>query len=112
LAGLSALPNGEKGIQAGEITSFGKAKSDTRGKFLILGSDTSTHITLPDDVNSITVWVKFKCNNPNSKIGFSGVKLEDITENRNMKTLEQIRQEENYQEAELIRLKKTHRQIK
>lgn len=110
LAGLSALPNGKTGAQAGEIVSFGKGKNHTEGKFKIVGSDTNSYVTLPNDVNAITVWVRFNCNDPNGKIGFSGVKLEDITENKNIKTIDQIRQEENDQEAELIRSEKMHRQ--
>ncbi len=110
MAGVSALPNGKKGIQAGEITSFGKGKSHTQGKFKIVGSDANSCITLPDDVNSITVWVRFNCKDPNGKVGFSGVKLEDITGNENIKTLEQIQQQEDGREAELMRMERNYRQ--
>jgi hypothetical protein len=96
--GLSALPNGKKGPKAGEIASFGKNNKDTKGKFTIVGSDANSCITLPKDVNEITIWVKFNCKNPNGKVGFSGVKLEDVTDKQGVKTIEQIQQEEQYQE--------------
>ncbi len=110
MAGLSALPNGKKGEKAGAIVSYGKGKGNTQGKFKIVGSDTGSNITLPNDVNSITVWVRFNCKDPNGKVGFSGVKLEDITGNKDIKTLEQIQQEEDGREAELIRMEKIYRQ--
>jgi len=103
LAGRFALPNGKKGEKAGAIASFGKGKGNTQGKFAILSSDADTYITLPQDVNTITVWVRFDCKDPNGRVGFSGVKLEDITGNENIKTLEQIQQEENLQEAKLLK---------
>jgi hypothetical protein len=107
MAGLSVLPDGKKGEKAGEIASFGKGRKNTKGNFSIVCSDANSCITLPQDVNTITVWVRFNCNDPNGKVGFSGVKLEDITDNRNIKTLEQIQQEESLQEINLINKEKT-----
>ena len=105
-AGLSALPNGKKGASAGQIASFGKNKGTTKGKFSIVGGNAETHITLPDGVDTITVWIRFDCKDPNGKIGFSGVRLEDITASKNIKTLEQISHEEFLQERSLMNREK------
>lgn len=106
MAGLSAIPNDEKGARVKEIASFGKGRKNTQGKFSVLCSDPASYITLPQDVNTITVWVRFDCNDPNGKIGFSGVRLEDITGNEKIKTLEQIQQEESVQEMKLLNREK------
>jgi hypothetical protein len=110
LAGLAALPDGKSGQQAGRIKSFGKGDT-TRGTFELAFSDEkdtdetqSTHITLPSGVDSITVWVKFKCSDPNGKVGFSGVKLEDITTIKNPKSPAEIRGEETKEEIRLLKL--------
>ena len=108
LAGLAPLPDGRRGPQAGQIALYTKDRT-TKGDFAILvtgdkapdGTVTS-HITLPANVNTITVWVRFTCSDPNGKIGFSGIKLEDISASRNVKSPEQIILEENQQEADLL----------
>jgi hypothetical protein len=109
LAGLAALPDGNRGPQAGRIEYYGPGKT-TKGDFALTfsgdktaGGLQSSHITLPPDANTITVWVRFSCSDPNGKIGFSGVKIEDISAIRNIKSPEQIILEENQQEDELLK---------
>jgi hypothetical protein len=108
LAGLAHLPDGRGGPQEGRIAYYGPGKT-TKGDFALTFSGDKTadglqssHITLPPDANTITVWVRFSCSDPNGKIGFSGVKLEDISASRDVKSPEQILLEENQQEAELL----------
>jgi hypothetical protein len=109
LAGLAALPNGRSGPQAGRIASYSHSKT-TKGDFSIVFSDAnsaagpqSSHITLPAGADTITVWVRFICSDPEGKISFSGVKLEDISANPNPKSMEQIKEQEFKEEANLIR---------
>lgn len=109
LAGLAVLPDGKSGPQAGRIKSFSKGNT-TKGTFELAFSgdkDTdgaqSTHITLPPGVDTITVWVRFKCSNPKGKVGFSGVKLEDITAIANPKSPAEIRDEETEEEIKLMK---------
>ena len=109
LAGLAPLPDGRGGSQEGRIAYYGPGKT-TKGDFaLIFSGDKTTdglqssNIALPTDANTITVWVRFICSDPNGKIGFSGVKLEDISANRNVKSPDQIILEENQQEVELLK---------
>jgi hypothetical protein len=113
LAGLAPLPGGRGGPQAGRIAYYGPGKT-TKGDFALTFSGDKTadglqssHITLPPDANTITVWVRFSCSDPNGKIGFSGVKLEDISAARNVKSPEQIILEENEQEDELLKWQKS-----
>ena len=109
LAGLASLPDGQHGLEAVQIISFGPGKT-TKGIFDIVITGytelkdgmTSSHITLPENVNEITVWTKFNCDVPWGKVGFSGVKLEDLTAIKNQKTPEQIIIEEQEQEIELL----------
>ncbi len=109
LAGLAALPDGKSGPQAGLITSYSKGNT-TKGAFELAfssdkgaGDSQSSHITLPAGVDTITVWVRFKCSDPNGKVGFSGVKLEDITAIKNPKSPADIRNEEIEEEIELMK---------
>jgi hypothetical protein len=107
LAGLAPLPDGRSGLQAGRIASYSRSNT-TKGDFSIVFSDAndgsqSSHITLPPGADTITVWLRFSCSNPEGKIGFSGVKLEDITANPNPKSMEQIREQEFKEETNLIK---------
>ena len=103
LAGLAPLPDGSSGLQAGQIKSYGPGET-TKGNFSLVFSGENpaagaqgSNITLPAGVDAITVWVKFNCSTPNGKVGFSGVKLEDISAISDIKTTEQIRAEELHQ---------------
>jgi hypothetical protein len=109
LAGLAALPDKRSGLEAGRIASYGPGNT-TKGVFELTFSDEndsdasqSCNITLPDGVDTITVWVRFSCEDPNGIVGFSGVKLEDITAISNPKSPEQIKHEENQHEERLLR---------
>lgn len=107
LAGLAPLPDGRIGPQAGRIASYRQTKT-TKGDFSIVfsGADDgpqSSHITLPDAADTITVWIRFTCSDPKGKVGFSGIKLEDISANPNPKSLEQIKEEEFEEEVRLIK---------
>jgi len=108
MAGLASLPNSKSGPEAAQIAAFGPDRTTKREfDFAITGytklkdGTNSSNITLPSDANEITVWVRFSCDDPKGKVGFSGVKLEDLTAIKNPKSPEQIIQEENKQEAEL-----------
>ena len=105
LAGLSSLPDGRIGSQAGNIVSYSQGNT-TKGDFSIVLSEAgsqSSHITLPAGADTITVWLRFSCSDPKGKIGFSGVKLEDISANPNPKSPEQIKEDEFKEEARLIK---------
>lgn len=60
-------------------------------------------LAIADDVNEITIWVRFSCSDPSGKVGFSGVKLEDITAMDKIPTPEQIIEIEHQAELELLR---------
>jgi len=62
---------------------------------------------LPGDTDTITVWVRFNCESPDGKIGFSGIKLEDITMSEDIKTPQQIQREEILQEFTLVNMNKS-----
>lgn len=63
-------------------------------------------LAIADDVNEITIWVRFSCSDPSGKIGFSGVKLEDIAAMDKVPTPQQIIEIERQAELELIRREK------
>jgi len=107
LAGLAPLPDGRSGPQAGRIASYSQGNT-TKGDFSMVFSGAndgpqSSHITLPDGADTITVWIRFNCSDPKGKVGFSGIKLEDISANPNPKSPEQIEEEEFKEEANLIK---------
>ena len=109
LAGLDTLPNGRGGLEAGQIAMYNRnntTKSDFALAFSsdeVAGGANSSHVTLPSGVDSITVWVRFSCSDSNGKIGFSGVKLEDISVTDNPKSTEKIEQEERRNEATILK---------
>jgi len=72
MAGLVALPNGKKGLDAGRIANYDSSKN-TKGEF----EATSTDVTLPQDSNSITVWLRLTGENTNG-VGFDWIRLEDL----------------------------------
>ena len=72
MAGLASLPDGKSGAQAGRIAEFGQGVT-TMGKYEMH----SAEITLPQDSNSITVWLR--CSGKiTSGVGFDWAKLEDL----------------------------------
>lgn len=111
MAGLASLPNGKNGKsspEAAQIAAYGPDRTTKRefdlaitGYTKLKDDTTSSHITLPPDVNEITVWLRFSCEDPNGKVGFSGVKLEDLTAIKKPKSPQQTIQEEKQQEAKL-----------
>ncbi|MHC4214350.1 MAG: hypothetical protein ACYSWP_13370 [Planctomycetota bacterium] len=85
MAGLSALPDGSKGLKAGRKFSYGP-RNTTNGIWEValtghktLSRPASQHITMPAGVDTLTVWLRFSCSDPNAQVSFSGVMLEDIT---------------------------------
>jgi hypothetical protein len=87
LTGKALLPNGKTGPKAGSIVSFGKGGEATGGGFRLwrskserdsIGED-GMDVTLPPGVDTITVWVRFECSDPNGEVGFMGAGIEDIT---------------------------------
>lgn len=109
LAGLAALPDGRRGPEVGRIAFYGPGNT-TRGDSAMVfsgkdapGGFDSSHITLPAGVDTITVWVRFSCSDPNGKVGFSGVKLEDLTEIKNPKSPAEVIAEENAAEIDLLK---------
>jgi hypothetical protein len=72
MAGLETLPNGKKGLDAGRIVNYNSGKN-TKGTF----ETNTTDITLPQDSNSITVWLRHT-GKGTSGVGFDWIKLEDL----------------------------------
>jgi hypothetical protein len=109
MAGLAPLPGGRSGPQAGRIAVHGPGNT-TKGAFDLVfsgdknaGDPQSSHITLPAGVDTITVWVRFRCSDPKGKVGFSGVRLEDITAIENPKSPAEVRDEETAEEIRLLK---------
>ncbi len=75
MAGLAALPDGKKGLDAGRIINYQPGKN-TENKFIANSAD----ITLPADSNSITVWLRLSGKNI-SGVGFDWISLEDLSIN-------------------------------
>jgi len=81
LSGKSALPDGSTGVSAARIVQYGPSVT-TKGEW----SQSATgdagsqvkDITLPDGVNTITVWVRHSGANTTG-VGIDWVKLEDLT---------------------------------
>ncbi len=73
LTGLASLPNGSKGLDAGKVSQYA-GKMTTEGKFV----ESSADITLPDNVTSLTVWLRHT-GKDFGEVAFDWVKLEDIT---------------------------------
>ena len=72
MAGLAALPDGEKGLTAGRIAYYGPGIT-TKGEYVTH----SANITLPQDSNSITVWLRHT-GKGTSGVGFDWIRLEDL----------------------------------
>jgi len=74
LAGLVALPNGKKGLEAAQVASYGQGKT-TNGKFI----EHATEFTLPEGVDTVTVWFRYSSSSSTGGVGFDWIKLEDIS---------------------------------
>lgn len=108
LAGLAGLPNGGKGPEAGRIFHYGPG-STTGGMWEVALTGHKPflkpavpHITLPEGVDTITVWIRFSCSDPNGQVAFSGVKLEDITASGKVKIPEEVIEEEREERYRLL----------
>jgi len=73
MAGLEPLPTGQTGPQAGRIAEFGPGKLTAKNEYVIRSAD----ITLPEDSDSITVWLRHT-GKGTSGVGFDWIKLEDL----------------------------------
>jgi len=109
LAGLDALPDRSSGAKAGRIAFYNKDNTTKRVYAIVVSGDNgaggsqSSNITLPAGVDTITVWIRFHCANPKGKVGFSGVKLEDISAIKKPKSPAEILDEENAWEVKLLK---------
>jgi len=109
LAGLTPLPDGRGGLEAARIAAYSRnntTKSDFALVFSgdeVVGGAKSSHITLPPGVDTITIWVRFECEDPNGQVGFSGVQLEVLSAIANPKPPEQILREEHEEEVRFLR---------
>jgi len=74
MAGLEALPSGETGPQVGRIAEHGPGKLTAKNEYVIH----SAEITLPEDSDSITVWLRHT-GKGTSRVGFDWIKLEDLS---------------------------------
>lgn len=109
LAGLAALPDGSKGPKAGRIFHYGPG-STTRGiwEVALTGhkpflKPVVPHITLPQGADTMTVWIRFSCSDPNGEIAFSGVKLEDVTAaGETLPTAEEVIKQEREERHRLL----------
>jgi hypothetical protein len=75
MAGLAALPDGRSGPQAARLKILDSANI-TGGKYEEYSSD----MTLPQDSNSITVWLRLT-GTREAEVGFDWIKLEDLSAN-------------------------------
>lgn len=104
LAGLTPLPDGSRAPEAGRI-GFYNQDNTTKGEYEIMLSGYNSHIRLPAGVDTITVWIRFTCSDPKGKIGFSGVKLDDISADDNAKSSQRVIQDEFSEEASFLEKK-------
>ena len=89
LAGEAALPNQKwrRDRPSGRFAIFGKNRKTTGPGFRLVKSRSKKHerekegvdITLPPGVDTLTVWLRFNCSDPDGSVGFMGVGIEDIT---------------------------------
>jgi hypothetical protein len=110
MAGLATLPDGSKGLEAGRVALY-DSRNTTRGmwEMTLTGykagrRPAGSHITLPSDANSITVWIRFSCSDPNGRVAFSGVALEDMTAaGKRLKTAEEVIEENRTEQATVLK---------
>ena len=85
MAGGAALPDGTKGPEAARIVCYGPGHT-TKGEWLLSSTapeDASPgrqagDITLPDGVDTITVWLRHQAEN-STGVGYLYIKLEDLS---------------------------------
>jgi hypothetical protein len=86
LAGVAALPDGSKGPAAGRVALYGPGVT-TKGKWEKRSTDKAgpgleiKDITLPDNVTSITVWLRHS-GADSTGVGMDWIRLEDVTSSR------------------------------
>ncbi len=95
LAGEASLANQKWGRDrpSGSFASFGKNRKTTGPGFRLVKSRTPRNerekegvdITLPPGVDTLTVWLRFKCSDPDGAVGFMGAGIEDITTSQTQK---------------------------
>ena len=108
LAGAAPLANGTSGPEAGRIASYNRGAT-TKDFEIVLTDDEGTvgsnnaNITLPSGVATITIWVRFRCSDPDTQVGFAGVGLEDVSANKNPRSAEHIIQRERGIETAILR---------
>ncbi len=73
LTGLEILPNGSKGLDAGQIALF-NTENTTQGKYV----ERSGEITLPEGVDTVTVWLRHSSDKATSGVGIDWIQLEDL----------------------------------
>ena len=73
LAGVEALPEGQKGPDAARLVELGPQKT-TRRKYNEFGAD----VTLPPGKDAITVWLRLMGDNPEVAVAMDYVSLEDL----------------------------------
>jgi hypothetical protein len=83
LAGLTALPNGKTGSEAGQIALYGPALStsgtwEERSTGKQWRNEFVPDITVPEGVNTITIWIRCQSAEPGA-FGIDWSKLEDVT---------------------------------
>lgn len=84
LSGVEPLPNGEQGKDAGILARFGPDRT-TGGEWFEIDTskspDTSKQadITLPSDVDTITLWIRYQAESPTTGVGMDWVALEDLS---------------------------------
>jgi hypothetical protein len=83
MAGAAVLPNGSKGPAASRVALYDSGVT-TKGKWEKRSTDKPgpgseiKNITLPENVTSITVWLRHNCAN-SLGVGMDWIKLEDVT---------------------------------
>lgn len=83
MAGKAALPDGTKGPEAGQVALYGPGVT-TNGEWRKRSTDKPgpglkiKNITLPENVTSITVWLRHSGAN-STGVGMDWIRLEDVT---------------------------------
>jgi len=88
MAGLASLPGGSIGPEAGRIAEYRRGVATARNRFERVSTDDNevsrgraiADITLPENTDSITVWARYHCAEPNaSGVALDHLRLEDLT---------------------------------
>jgi hypothetical protein len=89
------------------ITNYTRIRKDVLNSSQSMPEDANQvvvpNITLPSDVNEITVWTRFQCDDPAGKVGFSGLRLEDITSMENVMSPGEMIKLEYQREQEFLK---------